>query len=53
MTYYGTNKGYFTQLKFKLQVLKENHDSPTVGHVGFFKTYYNILLVFLLEGYAV
>ena len=28
--------------KFKLQVLKENHDSPIAGHVGFFKTYYNI-----------
>ena len=27
--------------KFKTQVLKENHDSPTVGHVGFFKTYHN------------
>jgi hypothetical protein len=28
--------------KFKIQILKENHDSPFVGHVGFFKTYYNI-----------
>ena len=29
--------------KFKTQVLKENHDSPTGGHVGFLKTYHNIL----------
>ena len=28
--------------KFKTQVLKENHDSPTTGHVDFFKTYHNI-----------
>jgi hypothetical protein len=28
--------------KFKFQILKENHDSPSTGHVGFFKTYYNI-----------
>ena len=27
--------------KFKTKVLKENHDSPTIAHVGFFKTYYN------------
>ena len=27
--------------KLKTKVLKENHDSLTIGHVGFFKTYYN------------
>ena len=36
--------------KFKLQVLKENHDSPTAGHVGFFKTYYNIRRSFFWKG---
>jgi hypothetical protein len=36
--------------KFKLQVLKENHDSPTTGHVGFFKTYYNICQSFFWKG---
>ena len=34
--------------KFKIQVLKENHDSPTTDHVGFFKTYHN-MPVLLLE----
>jgi hypothetical protein len=24
-----------------MKVLKESHSSPTTGHVGFFKTYYN------------
>jgi hypothetical protein len=36
--------------KFKLQVLKENHDSPSAGHVGFFKTYYNICQSFFWKG---
>jgi hypothetical protein len=28
--------------KFKLHFFKENRDSPSTGHVGFLKTYYNI-----------
>ena len=36
--------------KFKTQVLKENHDSPIVGHVGFFKTYHNIHQFFFWKG---
>jgi hypothetical protein len=28
--------------KFKIQILKENLDSMTTCHVGFFKTYYNV-----------
>jgi hypothetical protein len=35
--------------KFKIQILRENHDSPSAGHVGFFKTYYNISTILLLE----
>ena len=27
--------------RFKDKFLKETHDSPAAGHVGFFKTYYN------------
>ena len=27
--------------KFKAKVMKDSHDSPTAGHVGFFKSYYN------------
>ena len=29
--------------RFKTKVMIESHDSPTVGHVGFFKTYYNAI----------
>jgi len=36
--------------KFKIQVLKENHVSLIVGHVGFFKTYYNICQSFFWKG---
>ena len=36
--------------KLKTQVLKENHDSPTTGHVGFFKTYHNTCQSFFWEG---
>jgi hypothetical protein len=36
--------------KFKLQVLKQNHDSLRTGHVGFFKTYYNIRQSFFWKG---
>jgi hypothetical protein len=28
--------------KFQIQILKENHDSLSTIHAGFFKTYYNI-----------
>ena len=28
--------------RFKTKVLIESHDSLVVGHVGFFKTYYNV-----------
>jgi hypothetical protein len=36
--------------KFKSNILKESHDSPTVGHVGFFKTYYNAHQSFFWKG---
>ena len=36
--------------KFKTQVLKENHDSPTMGHVCFFKTYHNTRQSFFWKG---
>ena len=36
--------------KFKTQVLKENHHSPTTSHVGFFKTYHNIRQSFFWKG---
>ena len=38
--------------KFKVKVMKESHDSPATGHVGFFKSYYNARRSFLLEGNA-
>ena len=28
--------------KFKAKVMKESHDSPVAGHLGFFKSYYNV-----------
>ena len=51
-TYYGTTKNIYlpSSLKFKTQVLKENHDSPTVGRVGLFKTYHNIRQSFFWKG---
>ena len=36
--------------RFKTKVLKESHDSPTAGHVGFFKTYYNTRQSFYWKG---
>jgi hypothetical protein len=36
--------------KFKYKTLKESHDSPTVGLVGFFKTYYNACQYFFWKG---
>ena len=36
--------------KFKTQVLKENHDSPTIGHVGFLKMYHDICQSFYWKG---
>lgn len=43
---------YLTTIsKFKTKVLKESHSSPAAGHVGFFKTYYNIRFI-LLDGYG-
>ena len=36
--------------RFKAKVLKESHDSPTAGHVGFFKTYYNAKKSFYWKG---
>ncbi|MDO5305520.1 MAG: RNase H-like domain-containing protein, partial [bacterium] len=35
---------------FKTQVLKESHDCPAAGHVGFFKTYYNARKSFFWKG---
>ena len=35
---------------FKTKVLIESHDAPTVGHVGFFKTYYNAKQSFYWKG---
>jgi hypothetical protein len=35
---------------FKAKVLQEYHDCPTVGHVGFFKTYYNAQRSFFWKG---
>ena len=36
-------KNIFTQfIKIQNSSLKREHDSPTAGHVGFFKTYHNI-----------
>ena len=37
-------------LWFKTKVLKESHDSLAVGHVGFFKTYYNARQSFYWKG---
>ena len=36
--------------RFKTKVLIESHDSPTAGHVGFFKTYYNAKKSFYWKG---
>jgi hypothetical protein len=36
--------------KFKMKVLRESHNSPTSGHVGFFKTYYNARKSFYWKG---
>jgi len=36
--------------KFKTQVLKENHDTPRAGHMGFLKTYHNIRQSFFSKG---
>ena len=36
--------------KFKTQVLKENHESPIAGHVGFFKRSHNIRQSFFWKG---
>ena len=36
--------------RFKTKVLIESHDSPAVGHVGFFKTYYNARKSFYWKG---
>jgi hypothetical protein len=35
---------------FKTKVLQEFHDSPATGHVGFFKTYYNVCQSFFWKG---
>ena len=39
-----------TNSKFKFKILKELHDSPSAGHVGFFKTYYNARQSFFWKG---
>ena len=36
--------------KFKTKVCKESHHCPAVGHVGFYKTYYNERESFVLKG---
>lgn len=36
--------------KFKVRILKESHNFPTAGHVGFYKTYYNIRQSFYSKG---
>ena len=36
--------------KFKVKVIKESHDSPAAGHVGFFKSYYNARRSFFWKG---
>ena len=36
--------------KFKVKVIKESHDSPAAGHVGFFKYYYNARRSFFWKG---
>lgn len=36
--------------KFKIKVLRESHSSLAVGHVGFFKTYYNAHKSFYWKG---
>ena len=36
--------------RFKIKVVKESHDSPGVGYVGFFKTYYNTRQSFFSKG---
>ena len=36
--------------RFKTKVCKESHDFPTVGHVGFYKTYYNERKSFFWKG---
>jgi hypothetical protein len=36
--------------KFNMKVLRESHNSPTSGHVGFFKTYYNARQSFYWKG---
>ena len=36
--------------KFKVKAIKESHDSPAVGHVGFFKSYYNARRSFFWKG---
>jgi len=45
-----TNIFFPSSSKFKLQVLKENDDSLSAGHVGFFKSYYNIRQSFFWKG---
>ena len=36
--------------KFKVKVMKESHNSPAAGHVGFFKSYYNAIRSFFWKG---
>ena len=36
--------------KFKTKVCKESHDCAVVGHVGFYKTYYNARKSFFWKG---
>lgn len=36
--------------KFKIKAQKESYNSPAVGHVGFFKTYYNTCQSFYWKG---
>ena len=39
-----------TNSKFKTKVLQEAHDCLAAGHVGFFKTYYNVRQSFFWKG---
>ena len=36
--------------KFKVKAIKESHDSPAAGHVGFFKSYYNARRSYFSKG---